>query len=102
VNFSPIPEARFTWHTIASPLICPSSTRKSTLAVAPTGRGAAVSIKIPPTLRFRTRERLSRPLLRQQTATPPAASTREVRLLEKEGVLKKAFIGHLGPAGKNL
>ena len=94
VNFSPIPVAGFRWRTTASALICPSWTRKSILVVAPTGRGVAVSINSPPTLRLRTRDRSSRPLLRQQTATPPVASTREVRLREKEGLLRKGSIGH--------
>jgi len=70
-------------------------TRKSILAVAPTGCGVAVPINRPPTLRFRTGEISSRRLEHQQTKDPSPASTREVRLLEKEGVLKKGPMGHL-------
>jgi hypothetical protein len=53
------------WRTIASVRIWPSWTRKSSLALVPTGRGPGAAINRPPALRSRTGETSSLPLQRQ-------------------------------------
>src|SRR5713226_719389 len=65
VNFNPSPLPGSECRTTASALICPSCTRKSSLAFIPTGRGVGVSMNIPPELRSRRRETSSTPLQRQ-------------------------------------
>src|SRR5712691_7460627 len=56
--------------------------RKSTLALAPRGRGLGVERNKPPTLRSHARETSSSPSHRQQTQTLSCVSTRELSLLE--------------------
>ena len=95
VNFNPSPLPSSICRTIASALICPSWTRKSSLAFIPTGRGLGVAINRPPALRSRTGETSSVPLQRQQTQTQSGVSTREVWRREKEGVCGEADTRHL-------
>src|SRR6266849_6882627 len=78
VNFNPSPSPGSKCRTIASALICPPWTRKSTLAFIPTGCRPAVAMNRPPAPRSRTRETSSLPSQRQQTQTPSGVSTREV------------------------
>jgi hypothetical protein len=84
VNFRPSPHPGFTCRTTASALICPSWTRKSTLALEPTGLGLAVSTNRPPRLTSRTCAVSSRSLHRQKTQTPPGVSIRGLNRLEGE------------------
>ena len=60
-NLNPRPVGVVAWRTTASALICPSCTRKSIVALSPTGRVSTVSTNRPPKLRFRTRDTSSRP-----------------------------------------
>jgi hypothetical protein len=78
LNFNPSPLPGSICRTIASARICPSWTRKSSLAFVPTGRGTRVARNRPPALTSRTRETSSLPLQHQQTQTSSGASTREV------------------------
>ena len=48
VNFNPTPPLGIRCCTTASTLICPSPTRKSSLAFSPTGRGVGVERNRPP------------------------------------------------------
>ncbi len=65
VNFNPSPLPGSLCRTIASVLIWPSWTRKSSLVFMPTGRGPGAAINKPPALRSWTRETSSLPLQRQ-------------------------------------
>jgi hypothetical protein len=84
MNLSPTPAPGTAWRMTASARICPSWTRKSSLARTPAGLGLSVSMNSPAMLRSRTRDTSSCPLHCQQTHTSPAASTREVNRLEGE------------------
>src|SRR6266481_5484016 len=91
VNFRPSPHPGFTCRTTASALICPSWTRKSTLALEPTALGLAVSTNRPPRLTSRTRAVSSRSLHRQKTQTSPGVSIRELNRLEGEAVCRNRW-----------
>lgn len=66
VNWNPRPLPDSKCRTIASVRIWPSWTRKSSLALVPTGRGLLGAARNrPPALRSRTRETSSLPLQRQ-------------------------------------
>ncbi len=68
--------------TTASARICPSCTRKCSLAWTPSAFGSGVSMNKPPMLMSRTRETSSRPRHFQYTHTSPGAGTRDVNLLD--------------------
>jgi len=84
VNLNPNPAPDLACRTTASARICPSCTRKCSLASAPAVFGSSVSMNKPPMLMSRTCETSSRPLQCQYTHTSPGARTREVILLEGE------------------
>jgi hypothetical protein len=81
-NFIPTPAPCLAWRTMASALISPSCTRKSSRTETPVARGLGVCRNNPPVLKSCTRETSSWPLHCHKTQTSSSTPTRELSRLD--------------------